>query len=68
MAAHYAPLVLLALAVLLPCTVAEYANPCCPGSPYNGEDVKMVMLKGLKAKGKYSIFMKGLFQTRKRTG
>ena len=65
MAARYVPLsALLALAVLLPCALAVYDNPCCPGSPYNGEDVKMVMLKGLKAKGKYSTFLKGLFDTR----
>lgn len=56
-------LVVAALALVLPSALAVYQNPCCPGSPYNGEDVKMNMLKGLKAKGQYSIFLKALFQT-----
>ena len=49
----------LALA-LFACTASALLNPCCPGSPYNGEETKMHMIWYLQKLGGYNKFLQAL--------
>ena len=50
--------VAIALVMMLAVAAAKYwENPCCPGSPYNGENVKMNMLAAIYRTGKMNTFI-----------
>ena len=40
-------------------------NPCCPNSPYNGEQTKMHMIWALRDMGGYTRFLTALNDSRK---
>ena len=50
--------VAIALAMMLAVVAAKYwENPCCPGSEYNGENVKMNMLAAIYRTKKFNTFI-----------
>ena len=46
--------------VLFACCTSALLNPCCPGSPYNGEQTKMHMIWFLRDLGGYNRFLTAL--------
>ena len=48
------------VAVVFACSASAMLNPCCPGSPYNGEQTKMHMIWYLRDLGGFNRFLVAL--------
>ena len=51
--------------VVFACGASALLNPCCPNSPYNGEQTKMHMIWSLRDMGGFTRFLIALNDSRK---
>ena len=58
-------LVSLAVVVAFAFGASALLNPCCPDSPYNGEQTKMHMIWALRDMGGFTRFLTALNDSRK---